>query len=236
MTTPNFEPVPKRSSLAQEISERIMALLKERELRPGDKLPPERELATILGVSRPSLREALRALSIMNIIDMRQGDGTYVTSLDPQQFLEHLEIFFMFDDATIQQLFEARKIVEVGCAGLAASRIDKAALAELERIVVRSEASIQDANAFLQADLDLHNTIVQASQNPMLIRFMASISQLGLVSRRITGTVEEVRRHSLEDHKTILAALHAHDAEAARAAMLNHLENVEKSLHHLSTN
>jgi GntR family transcriptional repressor for pyruvate dehydrogenase complex len=230
MTASIFEPVRKRSSIAEEISERILTLIKEKELHPGEKLPPERELAVMLGVSRPSLREALRALAIMNIIEMRQGDGTYISALEPHQLFEHLEFIFHLDKSTLFQLFEARKIVEVGCVALAAERIDDEALEHLESIIARSEKMVGDAEAFLEADLELHETIIRASDNPMLARFMGSISQLGMVSRRVTGTSDRVRRNSIADHKAILAALRARDADAARAAMLHHLENVEQSL------
>ena len=230
MTASNFGPVRKRSTIAEEISERILTLIKEKELHPGDRLPPERELANMLGVSRPSLREALRALAIMNIIEMRQGDGTYISALEPEQLFEHLEFVFHLDKSTLHQLFEARKVLEVGCVALAAARIDDEALADLARIVAHSEESVDDAEAFLQADVELHETIIRATGNPMLARFMGSISQMGMASRRVTGGSARVRQASIEDHKAILAALEARDPDAARAAMLHHLDNVEKSL------
>lgn len=233
MDTFNLDPIRKRS-IAEEISERILKMLRDRKLRPGDKLPPERELADMLGVSRPSLREALRALSLMNIIEIRQGDGTYVSSLDPDQLFDHLEFVFDLDESTLLQLFEARKVVEVGCVGLAAKLITEAQLAELELIVQQSAATVGNAEEFLAADLALHKVVTEASHNPMLIRFMASINQLGMVSRRITGSSAAVRQQSIQDHKRIVAALKAGDPEAAREAMLNHLNNVEKSLAHSS--
>ena len=117
-----FEPI-KRSGLAEEISTRLISLIKEKLLQPGDKQPPERELAAMLNVSRPSLREALRALAILNIIEIRQGDGTYVSSLDTELLVEHLDLIFSLDDSTILQLFEVRKIFEPEIAALAAARI-----------------------------------------------------------------------------------------------------------------
>ncbi|MCB0176501.1 MAG: FadR family transcriptional regulator, partial [Anaerolineae bacterium] len=96
------------------IARRLMTLLKEKQLKPGDKLPPERELAAMMQVSRPSLREGLRALSMMNVLEIRQGDGTYVTSLDPELLVEQLSLVLALDDSTLLQLFEARKILEVG--------------------------------------------------------------------------------------------------------------------------
>jgi GntR family transcriptional repressor for pyruvate dehydrogenase complex len=227
----NLDPIRKRS-IAEEISERILKLLRDRKLHPGDKLPPERELADMLGVSRPSLREALRALSLMNIIEIRHGDGTYVSSLDPDQLFDHLEFVFDLDESTLVQLFEARKVVEVGCVALAATHITSDELALLDSIVAQSAATVEDADAFLAADLALHKVVIEASNNPMLIRFMASISQLGMVSRRITGSSAAVRKQSIQDHRAIVAALKAGNPEAASQAMLEHLNNVEKSLEH----
>ncbi|MEO8289295.1 MAG: FadR/GntR family transcriptional regulator [Chloroflexota bacterium] len=230
MNRSHFKPLHKRRSVAEEISTRILTLLRERELRPGDKLPPERELAAMLQVSRPSLREALSALALMNVIEIRQGDGTYVTSLEPHRLLEQLEFIFHLDSSLIAQLFEARKIVEVGCVALAAGRIDDEGIQQLEGIVERSQQSFGDAEAFLHADLDLHRVVSESSCNPVLIRFMESISYLGKQSRKITGTSLAVRRRSIQDHKAIVAALKAHDPIAASAAMMQHLDNVEKSL------
>ena len=113
----------KRDVLSERIAHSLLNLIKEKQLRPGDRLPPERELAAMMNVSRPSLREALRALQIMNIIDNRQGSGTYITSLEPERLVEHLDIIFTLNDSTFRELFEARKILEVGVAELAAHTI-----------------------------------------------------------------------------------------------------------------
>jgi GntR family transcriptional repressor for pyruvate dehydrogenase complex len=223
----------KKSAIAEEILARLLDLIKERELRPGDKLPPERELAAMMDVSRPSLREALRALSIMNIIEIRQGDGTYVTSLEPELLVEHLDFVFALDDSTFVQLFEARKILEVGIVALAAQRITAEQIAELEACLARSVENTDDPQAFLETDLELHNLITRAANNPILSRMMASISQLGLASRSRTTAIPGVVQKTVDDHRAIVAALKARDADAARQAMLDHLNNVEARLKQL---
>jgi GntR family transcriptional repressor for pyruvate dehydrogenase complex len=223
----------KKSAIAEEILARLLDLIKERELRPGDKLPPERELAAMMDVSRPSLREALRALSIMNIIEIRQGDGTYVTSLEPELLVEHLDFVFALDDSTFVQLFEARKILEVGIVALAAQRITAEQIAELEACLARSVENTDDPQAFLETDLELHNLITRAANNPILSRMMASISQLGLASRSRTTAIPGVVQKTVDDHRAIVAALKARDANAARQAMLDHLNNVEARLKQL---
>jgi len=227
-TETTFSPLQKQQTVPEAISAEILALLRQKELKPGDKLPPERELAEMLGVSRPSLREALRALSIMKVIEVRQGDGTYVSALKAEELVEHLEFVFMLDDSTMLQLFEARKIVEVGNVSLAAQRISDEEIAALHNCLEESERSAADPEAFLMADIKLHQLITYAARNPLLERFMASISTLGRASRQKTVFVAGMTTTALEDHRQIVAALEARDPQAAGEAMLRHLEHVEQ--------
>lgn len=224
-----FSPVQKSQTVAEQISARILDLLRQKELRPGDKLPPERELAEMLEVSRPSLREALRALSIMKIIEVRQGDGTYVSSLKPEELVEHLEFIFLLDDSTMLQLFEARKIVESGNAALAALRITEDGLADLLACLERAEAVAADPEAFMLADIELHEIITRAATNPLLERFMASISILGQASRRKTTFMSGITAASVVHHRQIVAAIQARNPQAASRAMHHHLEHVEQA-------
>ena len=166
-TVPEFGPV-ERTILWEQVAEQLMTMLREKHLRPGDKLPPERELATMMQVSRPSLREALRALSMMNVLEVRQGAGTYVTSLEPELLVEHLDFVLSLDDSSLLELFEARKIVEIGIAGLAAQRITDEELAELEAGLARSQETLHHPVDFLQADEELHKAITQAARNPIV--------------------------------------------------------------------
>ncbi len=224
----------KKSSISEDIVENLLMLIRERELRPGDKLPPERELAATMQVSRPSLREALRALAIMNVIEIRQGDGTYVTSLEPNLLMSHLDFVFALNDAAFLELFEARRILEPGLVAMAATRITDAEIAELEACVARSMALVDDPPAFAEADLEMHELIAKAAGNSILERCMAGVSQLGKVSRSRTVALPGVTRRSLRDHLAIVAALKLRDPEAARQAMLNHLRHVEHELEQIA--
>jgi len=224
----------KKSAISEDITARLLAMIKEGELKAGAKLPPERELAEIMKVSRPSLREALRALSIMNIIEIRQGDGTYVTSLEPELLVEHLDFIFSLSDSTIIELFEARKIVEVGLAAMAAQRITDEEIEKLEDCLAHSIENVDDHTEFLKADVELHETIVEAARNTFLKRFMGSIYNLGRVSRSRTVEIPGVVEQVVEDHRAIVYALKAHDSEKARQAMLQHLNNVEARLRQLA--
>jgi len=220
----------KKSAISEDITARLLTMIKDGELKPGAKLPPERELAEMMQVSRPSLREALRALSIMNIIEIRQGDGTYVTSLEPELLVEHLDFIFSLSDSTIIELFEARKIVEVGLAAMAAERITDEEIAGLEAYLARAIEHVNDHAAFLQADIELHEAIVSAARNTFLKRFMASIYHLGHASRSRTVQIPGVVQQVVEDHQAIVLALKARDPHQARQAMLQHLNNVENRL------
>jgi GntR family transcriptional repressor for pyruvate dehydrogenase complex len=226
---PEFGTV-ERKILWEQIAERLLVMLKDRQLRPGDQLPPERELAAIMQVSRPSLREALRALSLMNVLEVRQGAGTFVTSLETELLVEHLGFVLSLDDSSLFELFEARKIVEQGIVGLAAERITEEEVMELEAGLAGSAEALDHPAAFLQADADLHKIITRAARNAIMSRVVDSISQLLLVSRSRTVEIPGVRAQTVEDHRAIVAALRQRDPEAAKQAMLQHLNNVERRL------
>lgn len=218
-----------KDPLWQQIAGRLLLLLREKQLRPGDKLPPERELAAMMQVSRASLREGLRALSMMNVIEVRQGLGTFVTSLEPELLVEQLSLVLSLDDSTITQLFETRKIIEVGAVALAAKRVTAEGLAALQTLLHDAESAVDDPAQFLQIDIQLHKKIVDIANNPILSRILDSISQLGLASRSRTTYIPGLLQRSVADHQAIVAALEAGDAEAASQAMLAHLNNVEQS-------
>ncbi len=213
----------KKSALSEEIVTRLLTLIKERKLQPGDKLPPERELAATMEVSRPSLREALRALSIMNIIEIRQGGGTHVTSLDPELLVEHLEFVFALDNSTVFELLEARKVVEPGVTALAAERISNEAVKSLELMLVQSEQTLNSPELFLEFDFNLHQQITKAAQNPILRRVMTSLSCLDHASRQTVQQSLADRQMTLQEHGAIVQALKCRDSEAAQLAMFRHL-------------
>ncbi len=218
-----------REAVPQQIVARLLDLIQQRHLGPGDRLPAERELAASMGVSRSSLREALRALTVLGVTEMRHGTGTYVSSLDPELLVRHLSFVLSLSDHASEQLFEARKVVEPAMAALAAGRIDDETIERLDGCVERAAQAIGDAEAFMQSDLELHDAIRVAAENAVLGRFMESIRALGLASRRRTGSRRAVQEQTVKDHRKIVAALRARDPEAASAAMLHHLDNVERN-------
>lgn len=216
--------------LAEKIVNRLLTLIKEKHLRPGDRLPPERELALMMKVGRPSLREALRALQMMNIIANRQGSGNYITSLEPERLVEHLDIAFALDDSTYSDLFQARGIMESAIAGMAAQSITDEELRLMEESLERAAAVVGDSAAFLEADMELHDLILKAAKNRILSVFMRIINKLGMLSRRRTGEQLAIRKQTVKDHRLIVEALRRRDPRRAQEAITAHLRNVEKAM------
>lgn len=231
---PAFVPIQKSLMAAQAI-ERIKGMVVRGELVPGQALPPERDLAVRLAVSRPTLREAIRALTAMNILESRQGDGTFVTSLDPLLLTEPLNFMLRIDDSAILALFEVRRILEADAIALAAERITDEELATLQQLVTKAAATVDQPEIFLNYDFEIHSAIIRATRNPILISLASSISQLSLESRRRTSRLPGVRAQAHADHEEIVNAIGMRDAHAARAAMIRHLTAVEKAFRAQST-
>lgn len=219
-----------REVLPERIAARLLSLIAERQLRPGDRLPPERELAAAMQVSRPSLREALRALAMVNIVEIRQGSGTYISSLKPELLVEHLDLVFALDDSTFAELLEARQMLEPGIAAAAARRATEEDLARLHACIEEAAAAADDPAAFLAADLALHETITAAAHNQIIARLMASLGRLGMASRGRTVALPGVRARSLQDHRALVEALARRDEEAAARIMREHLAHIRATL------
>lgn len=219
----------KRASTTELIVQNVVSLIGQRSLQPGDKLPPERELCEIFGVSRPVLREALKALQVMNIIDIRQGAGAYVRSLEPQNIVEHLDIVFHLDSSLYHDLYEARRALEGSLARMAAACITEEELASIEENISRAAEHSDDPEAFYQLDLELHDIILKAANNRVMPVFMQSINKLVLLMRERSNARPNIRKNTIQDHRKIYEALRKRDPDAAGQAMEQHIANVEKA-------
>ncbi len=220
-----FESVEK-DLLPNKIVNSLLALIKERQLLPGDKLPPERELAQMMNVGRPSLRAALRALAVMNVIEILPGSGTYISNLEPDRLVEHLDFVFALDDSSVLQLFDARRTLETRTAALAALLISAEELGRLEAIL-DVWATANDDDVREAADRDFHKLIAIASRNPILFRFVSVVNQLGKESRGRAYRLPRAIDNTMDEHRAIVDALRRRDPEAAQSAMLHHLEQAE---------
>jgi DNA-binding FadR family transcriptional regulator len=218
-------------AVTDEAIERIKEMIVSGALRPGDRLPKESELAAELGLSRNSLREAVRALSLIRILDVRQGDGTYVTSLDPQLLLEALSFVVDFHrDDTVLEFLAVRRILEPAATGMAALLIPAAELDALAGGLdaLGSQPSVEELVA---SDLEFHRGIVQASGNSVLCSLLDGLSGPTTRARVWRGlTQQDAVSRTLHEHRAILAAMRDRDTEAARSWATVHIASVEQWL------
>jgi GntR family transcriptional repressor for pyruvate dehydrogenase complex len=166
----------------------------------------------------------------MRVVDIRQGDGTYITSLEPRQLISHLDFVFSKDSIALVQLLEARRVIEAGNVRLAAVRATDAEIADLEERLHAMASCIDDPARFSELDIAMHLAVCAAANNFLLLQFMNIISTLGRVSRERTGGLPAVREASLEDHRRVVDALRRHDPDAAEQAMRSHLDHVDAGL------
>ena len=207
---------------------RIKEMIVSGELRPGDRLPREADLAERLGLSRNSLREAVSALSSLNVLGVRQGDGTYVTSLEPQLLLEALSFIVDFHrDDTVLRFFEVRRILEPAAASMAAQRMTTDETAELKGILdgIDDDASLE---VLVANDLKFHQRIAEGSGNAVLASLLDTLSApttRARIWRGLTqqGAVERTR----QQHIAIYEAIAAHQPDVARAWATVHIADVE---------
>jgi GntR family transcriptional repressor for pyruvate dehydrogenase complex len=215
---------PTQGSTEQVVTH-IRGLIERGELRPGDRLPAERNLAARLGVSRPSVRAGLRALSAMGVVQPRHGSGTYIPEGPPVLGSEPLSFLAALHGFTGLEMYEARRILEVGAAGLAAERATNEQMAKLAEDVESLFASIESPQVFLVHDINFHRSVAAASGNPIVASMMEMVSALYYDRRRQTAERASERdlRDAAEAHRRIYEAILARDAERARQAMNEHL-------------
>ncbi|MDQ0395860.1 FadR/GntR family transcriptional regulator [Labrys monachus] len=226
--TDEFPPI-ERNSIAEQVAKKLLEMIRTKNLRPGDMLPTERDLAAMMQVSRPSVREAVRGLQILGVLKIRQGYGIYVSSLDAAELLGPLQFLLTLNAENIDALYEIRFLIDPGVARLAAGRISDADIERLRQLVAAQQDLVFDPLSFRASDLRFHTLIMEATGNSFMVRTSSSLYLLGFEYRRIASETPGVLRQSLADHEAIVAALEQRDGEAAARAVERHLRNVHRS-------
>ena len=193
-------------------------------LKPGDRLAPERDLARQIGVSRPSLRSGLRSLQAMGVIRARQGSGTYIADGPPRLGEGPLQFLAALHGFTRDEMFEARRVLEVGTAVLAAERADSEQMATMSEEVASMFASLDDPQEFLLHDVQFHRAVAAGSRNPVLATLIETLAELVYETRRRTVEHATDLKESAEMHRRIYRAIKARDADRARHEMSEHLD------------
>ena len=218
-------------ALTDEAIEKIKSMIVSGALRPGDRLPKEADLAAELGLSRSSLREAVRALSMVNILDVRRGDGTYVTSLAPPLLLEALTFIVDFHrDDSVLEFLQVRRILEPAAAAMAAERI-AAAEGDKLRDLLDGLGPDPSVDELVEADLEFHRQITACAGNSVLCSLLETLSGPTTRARVWRGLTQQgAVKRTLAEHGAILDALMSHDPEAARSWATVHVASVEQWL------
>jgi GntR family transcriptional repressor for pyruvate dehydrogenase complex len=211
---------------------RIRDLIVSGELRPGDRLPPEQQLSEQLGLSRSSTREAVRALVTSRVLDVRRGDGTYVTSLSPQHLLEGIGFAMeLTQEDSLIELAEARRVLEPQVTALAARRATDDQLDAVAGHLERMSAARKDPEEFVRHDAAFHAAIARASGNGTLSSMLIGISSVTVRARVFRGADDHAAiARTLTEHEAILDALRNRDAGVAEACATVHVAGVESWL------
>ncbi len=218
-------------ALTDAAIEQIKEMIVAGELKPGDRLPKENELAERLGLSRSSLREAVRALSLIRVLDVRQGDGTYVSSLEPAVLLEAMKfVLDLHRDDTVLQIIEVRRMVEPIATAMAATRITDAGVADLRELLASiTPLSLNEES--LRVDLEFHRRIAGHCGNSILASMLDALSAPTTRARIWRGlTQEDALKRTFWEHDMICDALAAHRPDLAHAWATTHVLGVEEWL------
>jgi GntR family transcriptional regulator, transcriptional repressor for pyruvate dehydrogenase complex len=213
-----------RTTLTASAFEQLISYVVKGEWKAGDRIPPERELCQQLGIARTSLREALKAMELIGMLDSRVGDGTFVCPRS--EFLSRplLWAFTGTDHAELRDIMEAREFLERDLAGLAAERASESEIAAIAQAIEGMRESVRKSESILTADMEFHLAVAEAAHNEVLrnaVQLLRNLMRQWLVLKLL---IPQVPEQVLKHHEAIYEAIKNHDGAAARAAMWTHLE------------
>jgi GntR family transcriptional repressor for pyruvate dehydrogenase complex len=215
---------PVKPDAAENVVAFVRDLMSRGDLKPGDRLPAERELALKIGVSRPSVRAGLQALAAMGVVESRRGSGTYISTGPPVLSSGPLQLLAILHGIPRAEIFEARRVLESRTARLAAQRAAGESLAAVSEEVMGMFASIDDPQAFLLHDIGFHRALARASGNLVLSALVEMVSAMFYEQRKETASLDRDLRPSAEQHRRIYQAIRERDADAAEREMDAHLQ------------
>lgn len=207
-------------------------MIRDGRLNPGDKLPPERELAEAFGVSRTSVRDAIRVLEMQGMVEPRQGDGTVVRDLSPDSLVNPLASVLARNSRLLTELWDVRKMLEPPLAARAAARAADEDVDKLRVILDRQAEKVRQGELAIDEDTQFHYTIATAATNSVVMRVIDVLMDLLRESRERSLQVKGRLQKSLVGHRQIFAAIESRDQAAAEAAMRQHLQEIEDVILH----
>jgi GntR family transcriptional regulator, transcriptional repressor for pyruvate dehydrogenase complex len=219
-------------ALTDEAITKLRNMIQSGELPPGSRLPPENQLATQMGLSRSGVREAVKVLESARVLDVRRGDGTYVTSLAPKLLLEGVGFAVeLLQGDTLLEVMEVRRLLEPAATGLASLRITDGQLDDLAGVLQQMSAAAGDAEQLVQADVAFHRLVIASTGNETLMSLLDGLSGRTVRARVWRGLVEgNVTQVTLDEHRAIYLALKARDPFLATSAATMHVNTSESWL------
>lgn len=222
----DFE-IVRKNKVYEEVARQIERLILKK-LKPGDKLPSERELAEILQVSRSSIRDAIRGLELMGLVEPRQGAGTIVREVSADSLVNPFANALKHKQVVVAELLDFRKMLEPPLAARAATHASPEEVAEMEEILQRQQEKLALGETTIAEDAEFHYSVAMASGNNVVLKVLDILMDLLRETRERSLQVEGRPAKSLTGHRRILNAIKHKDAESANAAMRRHIEDVEE--------
>ncbi len=220
----------RRDRLYVDVLAQIQDLIVRQQLRPGDKLPPERELINEFGVSRTVIREAIRALEERGLVEVKHGSGVYIVEPSMDSVTESLTLHLRMTESSLMALLEVREILEVEIAGLAAERATDEEREEIEKALRREAEVLDSPGEYVEEDLRFHDLLTRGAHNEVLPILLNPLAELLRESRRVTSEPPGSTELSFEGHREIFEAVKNGDKEQAQEAMREHFRMVREVL------
>ena len=221
-----FTPV-RKTRVFEDVARQIQRLIADGALTPGDRLPPERELAERFGVSRGSVRDAIRTLEIVGLLAARQGEGTVVADVSPEAMAAPLASVLVRKRELIADLLDVRKILEPALAARAARRATEEEIARLEDVLRRQRAKMLRGESTVEEDSEFHSVVAHAARNGVILKVLDVLMDLLRETRTRSLQVEGRLQKSFAGHRRVLEAIRRRDPDAAERAVRRHLEEIE---------
>lgn len=219
--------VIRKTKVYEKVVQQIQRLIRDGLLKPGDKLPPERELVEMFQVSRSSLRDAIRALELMGLVEPRQGEGTVVRKPSSDSLINPLAAMLLQERELVSELLEFRAMIEPTLARRAATYASAEDLNHLKNILRRQKEKVDRRELAIEEDSEFHYAIAKIAKNSVVLKVLDTFMDLLRESREKSLQVEGRLQRSLVGHRQILQAIERHDPCAAETAMRRHIEEIE---------
>lgn len=226
---PVLEPL-KKTRLYEDIIDQLLGLIKNGSLKPGDRLPSERQLTEMLHVSRTAIREALRSMETLGYLESKVGGGTYIRSVTIDNVISPFSVMFSQDEKLIRELIHVRELLETEAASLAAKNITPESAQRLQETIEKTRAAIENGQNPWEEDDEFHNLIAEISQNSALSMICELCSELLSKSRQATMNLPNQPEKTLEDHTRIANAIMEGSSVNAAKLMRQHLRKAQKNL------